>query len=115
MRVNVEVLGRGVPSAHARVTAEGAGDDDLTLGYITSGWYDFCRGRGVGVGFLSVAALHSVLAAFGGELEKGGSREELTRCGGGKPRGAGEMLCLQVHVRNANSARTISCRASLCP
>ena len=115
VRVNVEVLGRGVPSAHARVTAGGAGDDDLTLGYITSGWYDFCRGRGVGVGFLSVAALHSVLAAFGGELEKGGSREELTRCGGGKPRGAGEMLCLQVHVRNANSARTISCRASLCP
>jgi hypothetical protein len=111
LRVRVEVLGRGVPRAHAAVSACAAGSprdagshtaighglgQRGVLGYLTAGWYDSARGRGVGMGFVSAAALR-LLA-----LEH-------------QPDPSSPLpLCLDVNVRNPTSVRTIQCRAFVC-
>ena len=112
LRVRVEVVGRGVPRPHAAVSAacaagsprdagsctaigHGLGQRGV-LGYLTAGWYDSARGRGVGLGFVSAAALR-LLAV---EHQQDPSSPL--------------ALCLDVNVRNPTSVRTIQCRAFLC-
>lgn len=143
VRIRVEAMGRGVPQAHALVSALPALSQSpapprqrrlgrggcanmepsrysrkdsrgATLGYLTHGWYDSTSGKGVGVGFLSVAALQGldsastvghVLGSKRGGTGGGSERSGATRAA---------MLCVQVQVFNPTSALAIECRVVLC-
>jgi hypothetical protein len=74
---------------------EQAGEDDgdrgerVVLGYLTAGWYDSWQGKGVGVGFLSTAALSTAFPVA--------------------------SVPFKVHVRNTSSSGSMGCCAFICP
>ena len=61
----------------------------VVLGYLTAGRYDSWQGRGVGVGFLSTAALSTAFP--------------------------GASVPLKVRVRNTSSSASMECCAFICP